>query len=942
MANPTKFQEETAKWALQTLKNTDGPRRFLVADEVGLGKTMVARTIIERLSAKRKAPFTVYYVASNLRVANQNRERLIDFLPKKLKDRALSEQSRLGLIPVEPKPRRLRLYALTPATSFPQVRSQNGGIRKKEGPIPRISTGKKEERAFLSALLSRACPGITRRLHGDLLRGSVGEDVWQKTKAKYRRFAKKVSKKEIQSFRAELRKIFKGDPLERILEKQNSKGERLPLQHDLRCALAQSVVRMRAPDLVIFDEFQGYDLLKREVRGEGVVDAMLNPKNAPKPAVLLLSATPFVFYRTGAAAQETHTQEEFLDIVEFLANSKLADLRKSFQTFRDNLNEIAKAESGSINLAKLVQEAKDCRNKIEAQLRPVMSRTERNRSGDDRDFDADTKKCKLLGQDIEVFRHLADGIQARYKSAALPYWLSVPLPAQALGQRYQATRKAAFSKEKQVPHLVRGGKLRRGGGSGLPHFKLRELDPEIKASDLALPWTRPSLPWWDLQGKWKPDGTNTPPVKLLLFSRFKATPQSIAALISMSIEARALGPRAAQDRQLWRRRRLRPRGNGMDLFALFHPSAFLIEEVDPLKAGGKTLSEVRICVRGQLRAELQKLKISIRKPEPTEKKGRPVWEILSALDRKFIRTEESRSAWQQTCRKSKVLRKCLTRWCKEPKSEFSSITEEELEDLAEAALSFPGVVAGRALFRHCGEKYRDPTALSTLVKLSWDGFRSYFDNPVFLGHLSGRTAGEKIKRAVSEGCLESVLDEHFWLLKSSAENNDPETLAKSMLAALQLQRGHFGFQPLAKKKGRPIRIRCHGAMPFTGAERKAAGEIQARPDEIRGAFNSPFWPHVLTTTSVGQEGLDFHSWCSRIAHWDLPSNPVAMEQREGRIQRFAGLVVRREIANTYSKDIFSRSRPGSVWAAIKSRAEMTMNFQTLPVSGRGGSYPALM
>jgi hypothetical protein len=66
---------------------------------------------------------------------------------------------------------------------------------------------------------------------------------------------------------------------------------------------------------------------------------------------------------------------------------------------------------------------------------------------------------------------------------------------------------------------------------------------------------------------------------------------------------------------------------------------------------------------------------------------------------------------------------------------------------------------------------------------------------------------------------------------------------------------------------------------------RAADEQAPRSDELRNAFNSPFWPHVLATTSVGQEGLDFHAWCSRILHWDLCPSPLELEQREGRIQR---------------------------------------------------------
>ena len=33
---------------------------------------------------------------------------------------------------------------------------------------------------------------------------------------------------------------------------------------------------------------------------------------------------------------------------------------------------------------------------------------------------------------------------------------------------------------------------------------------------------------------------------------------------------------------------------------------------------------------------------------------------------------------------------------------------------------------------------------------------------------------------------------------------------------------------------------------------------------MREAFNSPFWPFILATTSVGQEGLDFHLYCRDI------------------------------------------------------------------------------
>jgi hypothetical protein len=70
-------------------------------------------------------------------------------------------------------------------------------------------------------------------------------------------------------------------------------------------------------------------------------------------------------------------------------------------------------------------------------------------------------------------------------------------------------------------------------------------------------------------------------------------------------------------------------------------------------------------------------------------------------------------------------------------------------------------------------------------------------------------------------------------------------------------------------------------------------------EHVRGAFNSPFWPFVLASTSVGQEGLDFHPYCHAVVHWNLPHNPVDLEQREGRVHRYKNHAVRKNLARRY-------------------------------------------
>jgi hypothetical protein len=62
--------------------------------------------------------------------------------------------------------------------------------------------------------------------------------------------------------------------------------------------------------------------------------------------------------------------------------------------------------------------------------------------------------------------------------------------------------------------------------------------------------------------------------------------------------------------------------------------------------------------------------------------------------------------------------------------------------------------------------------------------------------------------------------------------------------------------------------------------------------------------------SVGQEGLDFHYWCDKIVHWDLPAGPVEFEQREGRISRYSSLTVRRAFVAQHAQDAYSAAVDG--------------------------------
>ncbi|MDY0977708.1 hypothetical protein SOM61_22355 [Massilia sp. CFBP9012] len=54
-------------------------------------------------------------------------------------------------------------------------------------------------------------------------------------------------------------------------------------------------------------------------------------------------------------------------------------------------------------------------------------------------------------------------------------------------------------------------------------------------------------------------------------------------------------------------------------------------------------------------------------------------------------------------------------------------------------------------------------------------------------------------------------------------------------------------------------------------------------------------------------------------HWNLPSNPIDLKQREGRINRYKSLVVRQRVAETYGKTL-RLPKHGDVWSTLFDRA----------------------
>jgi len=810
------FQSATIDAALRAFRSRTGPRRFLVADEVGLGKTIVASGMVERLAARRPKPLRVFYVCSNLAIATQNLARLASFLPDNERKSAIAQVDRPSLMPTRALPTHasVRVFSLTPDTALPSRRG-----RRREG--------RAEERALGLALLKELLPGTIPQLYRTL-RVNVGRrrfDGWLRhyqTAIRSGEIAKPTFRRAFRhALRVELG-VEHGQHLPPRIQALVSSDDRLELVAAVRSALAVAALDRVRPDLVIFDEFQRFRDLLGEPSGaedEAAADAKPPPTGDTaasrvlrairgdgvdhRPAVLLLSATPYAPYRgrhegavyAGAAA-------DFFVLVEFLYGGgckgrKASQRAKSF--FETVSEELRKGDP-------LSERALSARADLTALLTRVMSRTERPRKAiDDGAQDESDGVCEapLLPSDISVFRHLKDSLQPDDHGWVVPLWQSVPLPMQALGNRYKAWSNSQHILPRPEIALTPGVRRRLRTTGRWPHPRLRALLKEMPLQQLALPWVAPSLPWWPLGGAWRNDKPK-PAIdgKLLIFSRFRAVPVALSGLVSYALEARLLGQKRSRKglayEDVTKRQLLAADPDRPGLFALFHPSPVLAR-LDPLARRAGTLNSAKAAVQRQLRALLAGYGIRVVKRISRDRR-RP-WELLAMIEQRAGCWRESRAAWDHVVQHLRRLSgeevgnrlmEMIRRWDAKGSQCVSEIDDDgEFKPLVDLALGAPGTVFARALSRHwpcafAAENFGD------LAGLCWRGLRSYFDAPWFAAALAdGREKRfpAAIRRAVIQGNLESVLDEHFWYLAMAGGTDWKKTLSElgGLLAAQNQQ-----------------------------------------------------------------------------------------------------------------------------------------------------------
>ncbi len=944
-----------------------GQNRVLVADEVGLGKTLIARGAIAKTALiqyeKQDDIFKIVYICSNQVIANQNIQKLdvFNIRPDGNSGDARLSMQHLKIAEQEYSSKKNKSYAqlipLTPSTSFSMT---NGG-------------GTKEERALMYAILMRI-PTLEEYLPEINTFISQGVNWWDWHVNYYN---EKISFLEGEGTGYPdnvIKKIIDFDAKNHIFEmlirhvEEIKNGESVTdsgnyVLQRLRRMFAEISVSMLQPDLVIMDEFQRFkSLIDSEAleTENGVIARKFFETKGLK--VLLLSATPYKLYSTMEEIEEADSPDEyykeFFQVIEFLLNDKdkMDHFSEVWSDYSVALREVIQGDAAVLHLKK----------KAEDEMYGLMCRTERISVMDTGDYIDDSSVHHALSiseGDIHTFVDMGRMLKdiGEDRSLLVDYAKSTPYLMSYMNHYKVKERVEKIIKRNPEEVSKTRGKylwidrnwLEKYGEIPANNARLEELKRQIfhNRSELYM-WVPPSRPYYNLEGVYKDSKGFS---KILVFSSWEMVPKMIGSMISYEAERRTVGVVSndeklkSENNKYFTEAKLRypparlrfnvskgePRG--MYMFCLLYPSETLAEAykpIDYLNAGytlGEIRDELRVKIGNLIKPILEKYEHdSVREDKKwyymapalldgLEYVSRWINEVLNTDPDTDDTTEDTgTSGLEAHLRRMNDLMSSADRDMGRAPDDLASV-------LADMAIGSFAVCA----YRSNGGDLRRSTELAKVFINRFNATEAtaavilaYGDNEDSEGDGHWRN----VLRYCCDGGFGAMLDEYVHMVSEGAgfglSEDKNHQVHELMIDALKIHSASYSVDtfPAFKKrmngeKYQRTFMRSHYAVGFTKSEGSESKNVD-RKDSIRNAFNSPMRPFVLATTSIGQEGLDFHHYCRKIMHWNLPSNPIDLEQREGRINRYKCLAIRQDIADRFADREFN----SDVWQELFAMA----------------------
>lgn len=938
--NLTDFQKATVKHIVAQFTAGNCPR-MLCADEVGLGKTIVARGVIDRLN-ELAGNLTVFYVCSSQYLAQKNVSKL-STLDSTLKVNRLTE-----LITTEGldlKKKGLRIFPLSPGTSV-DMKSRGGRV---------------EERAILYLLLrgTKLLKGRWSQTTQVIFNATKGWDRWVEA-MEARSFNQSIADRFV-------RMVESDTAIEGAFAEAFRKGSAdLGLIGVLREKLALASLHVLKPDLIILDEFQRFwNLLKESDSDESQLVRMLFKNRTNR--MLLLSATPYkVFAAREESGSSTTHEEEFHSLLSYLMGDSYDKFLKPWKEY-----------SSAIQMPRqfTASEKLERRRRCEKFLRRVMTRTERNMAYGETSLtpvnaisvQLDVRTADInnfLSNDrlVQFFRE-QDGYHLLY--SPLEYCKTSPWPLSFMVKYKLKDAFDAFRRRKEVRAVLEQHqecllpfeKINRYQPLTIPNPKMRWLVERVSEGAQLL-WVPPIAPVYALEGPYKNSAGFS---KVLTFGRYAVEPRATAVLASYQAEMlchRSMERRnrikpyfgdpvttsaaAIEDLELIARHeksgrqkaRLAYRSQNHSLYSFHYPSLFLSEITNENLNSCASAEQLRTALYRRVKEKLSHIPVyDNENAKPTT--ARWLLFALLWLDREHypddfgnclesfdgIATSFSGSAISSDFDQ---LRNFMRLCKKDPAGlqrelGLGPLPPDLAEKLTELAIGQPATLL-LSVFKRNNLELGMAMPLVSLWRAVFrtsEGFQSFYNNPEVMTVIdagdknAARHYMDSIYRYNAEGCLYSVLEEYYYTYSDGNWNLQVlDRFCEEFVQVLGLVTASLKVDLQDGKDVVSAFMRTHYAVAF--ADQKETDKAIVRKAEVQNSFNSPFRPFILATTSIGQEGLDFHRYCRKLVHWSLPLNAIDIEQREGRINRYKHFSLR---SSLYAR--VRENHPSAKWEGWK-------------------------
>lgn len=957
-----------------------GQKRVLVADEVGLGKTLIARGAIIKMarmySEKENALFKVVYICSNQVIARQNVAKL-DVTDSGIKENPSDTRLSMQHLKIAQQENDngilenfIQLIPLTPDTSFRMT----------------IGAGNVEERALMYAILRRLPWLRSYRAELEDMLSHGAEVSWaQWVKQLYEEKVLDCKKKTNGRYPSDVvykadlyckENGLKRDLLNYLKAARNARTDgRHALLIRLRTMFAEISVEMLKPDLVIMDEFQRFKFLLSSDEESDTSILARKFLNSEDMRVLLLSATPYKLYSTLEEMDEAQRDEhyaEFFQVMDFLFEEKKDKFHEVWADYSISLHEMKQKNDAVIQIKQRAEDA----------VYQGACRTERISvmdSGDYTDDESVHHALKISENDVKAYLEAGNLLKHMQADFSFPvdYVKSCPYLLSFM-RNYKIKEKIVRYYESHLDEIQTAksdllwlNRMQINRYEELPAVNARfeELKKQIftEKAELYL-WVPPSKPYYEMDGVYKNSRNFS---KILVFSSWEMVPRMIGSMISYEEERKTVGKLSRQARNQGKKNafyyaenakrfpvsRLRfnvSKGevHGMSLFCLLYPSKTLARMYDPIQMmnEGKSLKQIEREIRKALNTQLNRLSV-YQKIISNREDDRWYYLAPMLMDGIFYV-----SKWADALNESMKqdgeneiisgkgnkgfiahITKLMEYMDMGRDIALGKMPSDLVDTLANMVLGSPAV----CIYRSNGNDMVKATGLAKIFVNRFNMTEATAVIDLAYGRCKeDNSHWQNVLRYCKDGCFQAMFDEYLHVLKDSISisgNCDiSEKIYERMKDSLTLHSAAYAVDTYENFKDRingekekNITLRSHFAASFTKGERDDDKTVN-RKESVRNAFNSPLWPFVLATTSIGQEGLDFHYYCRKIMHWNLPGNPIDLEQREGRINRYKCLAIRQNVALKYGNTVFQKDIWKEMFEAAANGERQENQSQLVP------------